>query len=206
MEIVANMVELRFPVRGDRIPVDHGYSLYSSLADCLERADSWVHEANDFGLLLVRGTYDGKGALALGEQSWFGVRTPADRIARFLPLAGKRLRIQQHPIVVGVPRTALLTPASEVRAHIVTTRNGHEEERFDTEIRRQMDDLGIVGHIERGQRRVFKVHGKKVVGHTLFVRDLSPEHSLILQERGLGGRRKMGCGVFTPYRREDQEV
>jgi len=36
------------------------------------------------------------------------------------------------------------------------------------------------------------------VGYAVRVSGLSDEDSLKLQERGLGGKRRMGCGVFVP--------
>ena len=101
---------------------------------------------------------------------------------------------------VGVPQTTLLTPATALYAHRVTTRNGQDEERFDNEIRHQLETLGIHGKASRGKRRVFRIKDKTVVGHSLLVSELTAEESIRLQEAGLGGRRKMGCGVFLPWR------
>jgi len=39
-----------------------------------------------------------------------------------------------------------------------------------------------------------------VVGYAVVVRGLDPEGSLRLQERGLGGRRRFGCGLMVPAR------
>jgi len=43
------------------------------------------------------------------------------------------------------------------------------------------------------------VHGKQVVGYPVLVSELTPEESILLQENGLGGRRKMGCGFFEAF-------
>jgi hypothetical protein len=32
------------------------------------------------------------------------------------------------------------------------------------------------------------------------VADLEPEQSVLLQEKGLGTHRKMGCGLFLPHK------
>jgi CRISPR-associated endonuclease/helicase Cas3 len=37
------------------------------------------------------------------------------------------------------------------------------------------------------------------VGFGLKVRDLCDDDSIKLQERGLGGKRRMGCGIFVPF-------
>ena len=39
-----------------------------------------------------------------------------------------------------------------------------------------------------------------IVGYSLVVEGLSAVESMLLQERGLGGRTRMGCGFFMPLR------
>jgi CRISPR-associated protein Cas6 len=53
-----------------------------------------------------------------------------------------------------------------------------------------------------GRRRIVTIAGKKVVGFALDLSGLAPDASLLLQEKGLGGRRHMGCGLFLPTRAE----
>jgi Cas6 Crispr len=48
--------------------------------------------------------------------------------------------------------------------------------------------------------RVVRIKDKTVVGYGVRVAGLNVEESLRLQEHGLGGRRKLGCGVFVPVR------
>jgi CRISPR-associated protein Cas6 len=47
-------------------------------------------------------------------------------------------------------------------------------------------------------RRTLGIHGKQIVGFAVRVDGLSSEDSLTLQARGLGGRRRFGCGAFVP--------
>jgi CRISPR-associated protein Cas6 len=47
-------------------------------------------------------------------------------------------------------------------------------------------------------RRVLDVKGRKIVGYAMQVAGLTAEESIRLQEEGLGGRRRMGCGLFMP--------
>ena len=39
---------------------------------------------------------------------------------------------------------------------------------------------------------------KEIVGFAVRVEDLTAEESIGLQEAGIGGRRRFGCGVFIP--------
>ncbi|MFZ5697717.1 MAG: type I-MYXAN CRISPR-associated protein Cas6/Cmx6 [Pseudomonadota bacterium] len=200
-----HVVDLFFHVQGKQVPVDHGYTLYSAISRMLESDDEnkWLHRADNIGLLPIRGHYTGQGKLMLDQHARFGLRLPVNLIPKVLKLAGKRLDVDGDVLRVGVSITSALIPAPVLYAHIVTTRNGEDEARFDAEIQRQMDALDIKGKSARGPRRIVTIKDKKVVGYSLLVSELTAEESIRLQEHGLGGRRKMGCGVFVA--RKDSE-
>lgn len=188
-------VDLCFRITGKHIPVDHGFALYGAVSRALPSA----HDDLDFGLKLVRGRYTGKGQLDISPHSDMVLRVDSSLIGDFLPLAGKSLEVQGHRINVGIPITRSLVPAAALHSPLVTTRNGNDQARFEAEMSNQMDRFGIQGRLAIGKRRTFGVHGKQVVGYAVLVSELSAEESIILQEEGLGGRRKMGCGFFEVY-------
>lgn len=185
-------VDLAFHVMGRKIPVDHGYALYAAVS----RELPGFHEMQDAALGLIRGRYVGEGMLDITPHTEIVIRIPASRVASALPLAGKTLGIVGHSVRVGVPTTRALIPATALYAHLVTTRNGNDQARFEEEIRRQADTLGMKVRLTVGERRTFSVHGKQVVGYSVLASELMAEESIALQENGLGGRRKMGCGFF----------
>jgi len=198
----SHVVDLYFHIQGKEVSVDHGYALYSAISRILESGDEnkWLHNADNIGLLPVRGRYAGQGKLILGQNARFGLRLPVNLIPKVLRLAGKRLDIDGEALRVGVSTTSALIPATVLYAHIVTTKNGEDENRFDAEIQRQLDALNIKGKPARGPRRIVTIKDKKVVGYSLLVSELTAEESIRLQEQGLGGRRKMGCGVFVLWK------
>lgn len=188
-------VDLCFQVIGKHIPVDHGYALYAAITRILPH----FHDDDSAGLKLVRGRYMGDGLLDISPRSELVLRLPVDRIASYLPLAGKKLVIDGRDLMVGVPNTRALVPSATLRSHLVTTKNGSDQGRFEAEVSRQMEGLKLLSRFSVGERRTFKVHGKQVVGYSLLVTELSAEESIALQENGLGGRRRMGCGFFETF-------
>ena len=200
------IVDVFFGVRGSRVSADHGYALYGAVARALEtRGDAWLHQLDQVGLHLLRGAYGSDGRLLLGPRACFGLRLSAALIPKVLALAGKRLKIGGDALRVGVPHVRALRPAPVLAARLVTTRNGQDEPRFDHEIARQLSGLGINATAMRGRRRVFRIKDKTVVGYGVRVAGLNAAESLRLQEHGLGGRRKMGCGVFVPVRGTERQ-
>lgn len=189
-------VDLSFVAMGSRLPVDHGYALYAAVCRVLPSH----HEEADAAMGFVRGRYVGNGVLDISPRAELVVRIPAGGIPPYLRLAGKTLEIDGHRLRLGVPQTRPLVPAAALYAHLVTTRNGNDPARFEAELRRQADALGIKGKLTIGERRTFGVHGKQVVGYSVLASELTAEESIALQETGLGGRRKMGCGFFEVWR------
>jgi CRISPR-associated protein Cas6 len=196
-------VTLRFPiVEGRQLPADHGFALYSAISRLLPI----LHESADLGIELISGVPWQKGIIALATQgAVFSLRLPAQECAQALPLAGKRLEIAGQNIRLGIPRIELLAPAPELYARIVIIKKFTEAEPFLAAAERQLAALNITAKLEipgdgqgRPRRRVMRVHGKALIGFSLVARGLSDDNSILLQSRGLGGKRHMGCGIFNP--------
>jgi CRISPR-associated protein Cas6 len=187
-------VDLAFRLTGNSVPVDHGYALYAALS----RIAPEIHDAKEIGVPPIRGVYGGEGSLRLADYSRLVIRLPGEQIRGYLKLAGKRLEIDGCLIGVGVPEVRALQLAAKLRARLVTIKGFMDESVFRQATQRQLNDLKIAGELLIGERRTFRVKDKQVVGFEVAVSDLTAEESLTLQEHGLGGRRRMGCGVFVP--------
>ncbi|MFB3788312.1 MAG: type I-MYXAN CRISPR-associated protein Cas6/Cmx6 [bacterium] len=189
-------VDLSFPLRGTTVPVDHGYALFSAV----NRLIPAVHGHSKLAIHPIRGVYAGGGILQLSKSSRLTIRLEADEIKTCLPLAGKTLVIQGVTLQVGVPRVYLLTPAANLRARLVTIKGFLEEAAFREAALRQLDDLHIQAELKLGPRRTVRIQDKRIVGYPAALLGLTAEESLTIQEHGLGGRRRFGCGVFVRVR------
>lgn len=92
-----------------------------------------------------------------------------------------------------------------LRSRIVVIKGYEEPESFLQAVQRQMEQLGVQGTASipinadgKPKRRTIKIKRFTVVGFGLEVINLSDEDSLTLQMYGIGGKQKMGCGVFVP--------
>jgi CRISPR-associated protein Cas6 len=47
---------------------------------------------------------------------------------------------------------------------------------------------------------VIRISKQKIIGYAMVVSELTADESIRLQEVGLGGRTRMGCGFFLPVR------
>lgn len=190
-------VDLAFRLTGVKVPVDHGYALYSAISRLVPE----IHEAKNIGVLPIRGTYGGNGELMLRDSSRLVVRMESEQIGQFLKLAGKKLEIDNYSFRVGVPEVRLLRPRAALYSRLVTIKGFMEAEAFIEAAKRQLEKIGVQAELQVGERRTFRIKDKQVVGFEVGATGLDAEDSVRLQESGIGGRRHMGCGVFVPLRR-----
>lgn len=204
------MVDLLFPARGDPIPTDHAYRLYAALTALLG-----VPHIPQTGVRFapLTGDPDGNGRLRLGNGSVLRLRVPVDAIAAVLPLTGRTVYVGPTAVRFGPPTVVRLAPAPTVRARVVTFKNAVDPIGFLAAARLKLASVGVGGEpglpvAEDGPRageplrRVVRVKGRAVVGYALVVAGLSAVDSLRLQEEGLGGRTRIGCGFFLPFEPE----
>jgi CRISPR-associated protein Cas6 len=203
------IIELHFPVLGSRLPTDHAYALYSALTEAIPALH---HEDLSWRVAGIPGQFVGDGFLQLDpKRSRLRFRLAADNIPVLLPLAGKLLQVGGQAIRIGVPQVRALVPAPALVARIVTIKGFLEYDSFLPAVRRQLDELGVKSepripltkqgnHQGLPQRRVLRIKGKRVVGFTVQVTELTAEQSITVQEHGLGGRGRMGCGFFLVAR------
>jgi len=189
-------VELKFPFTGSTMPSDQGYALFGAISRLIPEA----HGSDWLAIETLPGTARGDGVTQLDHEASLKIRLPQDRIPLILKLAGKRLELDGHAIRLGAPQIFLLKPWPQLYARIVTIKGFTEPEPFLDAVCRKLDELGVTGEPTVGPRRVVRVGNHTIVGFALAVRDLSDEGSIILQERGIGGRRRMGCGFFNPIK------
>lgn len=195
---MSQVVDVAFPLRGGPLPLDHGFVLFSALA----RVCPAIHAEDGWGVHPVFGVRDGS-RLDLEVRSRIKVRLPVSMISEVMGLAGATIEVAGQPVSLGFPQVFPLIPAGHLRARLVTIRGFEQEPEFVDALRRQIDQLELGQdsasvEVTLGRRRVMGIHGKKVVGFAVGLTGLLVDGSLRVQERGLGGRRHMGAGMFVP--------
>lgn len=217
MNITARKIaEVVFSIHGGPISVDHGYQLYSAISRVLPE----IHGDSQIGIHPIFGNLTGNRMLMLTKSSCLTLRLPVDRIPDILPLAGKPLDLADTSITVGVPNSRALIPAVSLKSRLVIIKGFMEPGPFLEAVQRQLNGLEIRGEpflmstgsavVENATRvggtkspwlrRTIRIRNKEIVGFALRVEGLTAEESILLQEKGIGGRRRFGCGIFVPVR------
>lgn len=193
---IAPRFDVAFPVAGGPVPLDHGYPLFSALTRAL--GDD-VHGAAWLAVHPLVGIPRPNRTLALRPGNCaLRLRVDAEHIGRCVSLAGGTLNLGGTELLVGTSRVFTLRPARALVARIATIKGFLEAEPFREALRRQLDVLSVRARVEIGRRRTVRVSGDVVVGFQVTLHDLDEPGSLLVQYAGLGGRQRMGCGLFTP--------
>lgn len=214
------ILDLQFHLQGKQIPVDHGYALFGAISRVIPE----IHDDQSVGILPIHGSLAGKRMMTIDRGSRLTLRLPTLRLKDFLPLAGRPLELKGQRLRVGIPEVRSLSPADRLHCRLAVIKGLMEPDSFLSGVQRQLDSLSISGkpalyeqpwalqHNEAHKggtrspylRRTLQIKGREIVGFALEVADLSPEDSIKLQERGIGGRRRFGCGHFIQVQEEEQ--
>jgi len=194
------VIDLAFDLHGDAIPLDYGYGLFGALCRVVPR----LHDDRRVGVHPIRGLRLAPRRLTLVPQSRLRLRLPSEEVAQYLALAGATLDLEGDLLSVGIPRVEPLHPAPALAARLVTIGRLIEPGPFEESVLRQLRSLGVSAQpaflpeadpsrAGRPTRRVLRIKGHRIVGYALRVAGLTAEESILVQEQGMGSRRRMGC-------------
>jgi CRISPR-associated protein Cas6 len=190
-------VELHFPLIGKSLATDHGYALFGAISRIVADA----HAGDWLSISTLKGSGCGDGTMRLDQAAPLKIRLPVERVQELLNLAGTRLELNGHPIRLGPPQIHQLKPSPTLYARVVTIKGYTEAEPFLDAVERKLSELEVTVVASVGPRRIVRIGHRKIVGFAVVLQDLSDTSSILLQERGIGGRRHMGCGFFNPISR-----
>ncbi len=194
-------VDLKFPITGHTIPFNHGYPLYGAISHQFPV----IHNLETLSIHPITGKPEFPHLLHLTEDSYLCLRLPINQVPLIYRLAGKTLTLNQHKIRLGLPESQFITPNHYLYSRLVVIRGFDDPQPFLEAAQRQLNQRNITANLSlitrpQGEpiRRIIKVKKRTLVGYGVKISDLNEQDSISLQEQGIGGKHKMGCGVFLP--------
>ena len=186
------------------LPVDHSYAL----SQAIQCALPWfAHEAG-LHLIHVAGSGNGwrrpddpRALLHLSRRTKLALRIPKERIADAGALVNRTLDVDGHAL--GVDKISLrpLSRITTLFSRYVVIAAGDDEAGF---LAAAADQLGALGIQPRkmlcGLTTPIAIPARTLHTRSLMIAGLATAESVLLQQRGLGPQRQLGCGLFIPHK------
>ena len=211
------VVELHFPIKGDSLPSDHSYPLYAAISSLIPS----THGASWLGIHSIKGRKLKAGTIKISQFAKLRLRLPISKTSEIYQLAGAKIDIRGHMIQLGIPELHMLQPAKRLRARFVMIKCKDSRGKsastgpFLASLKKQVAELGISTEIslepndsatapqDQFARRAMRVKSVTLTGFGVLLDNLNEHDSLLVQAIGLGGKRRMGCGLFDPISQDD---
>lgn len=186
---------MQFDLQGSRLPKDHGLALYKGLMQLLP----WLEQDEEAAIHHIQGANTEGDQILLNHRAKLVIRAPKNRLEEFMTLSGQTIDVEGHPLTLGKCKLKPITLHTPLYAHCVTT-GSDEETSFAADVIRQLDVMHIDSRFICGRRQSIRTAAGEVSGYSLMLHGIPIEHAIQVQETGIGGHRKLGCGIFIPHK------
>lgn len=208
-QVPDDVVDVVFAIDCRELPVDHAHSLSTAI----RRAAPWISEEAEIGVhtVHVAGSQNGwerpahgtGTRLLLSKRTKLTIRAPKHAVDRLShDLCGAALDVDGCPLKIREAHTRLLSKQGTLQARYVVAESVDEsDEAFLSRMARELAALGIrVRRALCGRTNLLMTPAGPIATRSLMLADLAPDESVLLQRRGLGPLRQMGCGIFIPHK------
>jgi len=195
-QVIAPHSEIRevlFDVSGSTLPTAYQFGLWEELFRIVPQLGEYEH----VGVLPLRTAASNEGML-LPKRAKLVLRIPPVLVVDVCDLAHKEINIMGVTLQLGSCKIRPLHPSPTLHSELVT--GAEDEIVFMAHIGSDLATLGIKSKLICGRRQIINGSDRSIIGYSLVLHDLTPEDSLRIQYLGLGEERKLGCGVFVPYK------
>lgn len=203
-----DVLDLSFAISCKQLPHDHAWALYKAVEKVLpwfgDDAVSGVHPIHvaESSNGWMRPEDDDEQLLIPSRRTRMIIRIPKVRLDDAQELTGTTLDIDGYPLTVGKPKEKPLANASVIFSRYVLSDKAEEENDF---LQRMADEIQDIADFKVKKMLCGKSHWVKTDADSVYVRhlmiaDLDNDPSIRLQQYGLGGGRKFGCGLFIPHK------
>lgn len=203
-----DVLDVSFAIQCKKLPLDHAWAL----SQAIQTALPWFADEPLAGIHTIHVAESGNGwerpddpdnqFLLPSRRTRMSLRIPKQRLADTRMLIGKTLDLAGYPLTVGESKEKALLNASVVFARYVLSDADEAEpaflERMANEVRRVADFK--VKKMMCGKSYILYTPEGNLHTRHLMIADLDNDTSIKLQQHGLGGGRKLGCGLFMPHK------
>ena len=204
-QVPDDVFDIAFKLTGSQLAVDHAQSLAHAV--CANLAED---TRSQIGIHQVRVAESGNGwkrpgsgdeFLHLSRRTKLVLRVNQEVYEDVLQLTGCELEMDGRRLKVGVGTVKKLTTITTLFSHGIVCDDAQSETEFLADMAAALRQMEIkVKKMICGMTRSIRSDSGSVFTRALMVANLTPEESVLLQQRGIGAGRLVGCGLFIPHR------
>lgn len=203
----ASVVDVVFRIQCPRLVADHAHDLLQAVVSSLP----WFSDEKAAGIHSIHGADSGNGwyrpaqedgaVLQLSRRVRLILRVPETRVAQCVTLCGATLTVSEYSITINDYNLRVINPAPTLFARSMVTAVDETEEAFVEKIHARLANTGIdAPKILPGLKHRIRLADRYLLVRSLLLADVTISDSIRLQEVGLEENRKLGCGLFVPYK------
>jgi len=202
------IVDVVFNIDCRCLPIEHTHALSTALRAALP----WLDEEQDAGIHMIHGAESGNGwmrpdssqgdaLLYLSRRTRLELRVPKERVADTRALCGTTLDVGGHPLKVNEAQVRLLSNITILFSRYVIDDAQLDEESFLRTCSAQLKALDVrCGKMLCGRSHEIELPGERLFTRSLMLAELNVQDSILIQQKGLGRGRTLGCGLFLPHK------
>ena len=204
-QVPDEVFDVVFKLSGIRLVVDHAQFLAHAV--CAKLTE---HTHSQIGIHQIRVAESGNGwerpssageMLQLSRRTKLVLRVDQDVYEDVLQLRNSELEIGGQGLKVGDSKLRKLSPLTTLFSHGIACDEDQAETEFLTDMASALHQMEIkVKKMICGIAHSIRSDGGSIFTRSLMVANLTPQESVLLQQRGIGSGRLMGCGLFVPHR------
>ena len=203
-----DIVDLVYGISCRCLPVDHSYELSQAIIGELP----WITDEQDVGIHAIHVAESANGwirpegpdaILHPSRRTKMTLRIPKHRVKDAEKLIGRELQVGDYPLTIKQFVERPLSPLTTIFSRYIVSglQNTDTEEQFMENIVALMKALNVrPKKMLCGIEHLINTPEGRVSTRSLMVAELDFNETIILQQKGLGSHRKIGCGIFIPHK------
>lgn len=206
-QVPDDIQDLAFRIDCPCLPLEHAHALSCALRGALP----WLADEPRAGIHLIHGAESGNGwmrpedpereVLHLPRRARMTLRLPKERLDDAQALAGQVLDVAGYRLTVGEAVIKPLSAVPTIFARYVVDAQAGDEEGFVEAVAGEVRALGVaVRKLMCGRVHRLRTPAGEILTRSVMIADLDKRDAVLLQQRGVGPHRQLGCGLFLPHK------
>lgn len=202
-----DVVDVVYQIACRTLPVDHAWVL----SQAVQRLLPWIGTEPTAGVHTIHVADSGNGwmrpehaddLLYLSRRTKLVLRVPRQRVDEAHTLVGNTLDVAGHALQIEQATVRPLSPITTIFSrYVVGANQGEDENAF---LAAMLDELKAMGIQPKkmlcGIEKVLATPVRPIRTRSLMIAELTALESVVVQQRGLGPLRHLGCGLFLPHK------